>query len=296
MRELSEEFTAHLAANSTNLANCWKITRLDNIVLGFTDHDEELNFAGTVFRPAFGADISEVTSKLGAQTDSSEIIGIISSEAISEEDILLNRYDGAKVESYKVNWKDVRFYHHLRTDYIGEIVRKDNIFRVELRSAQHQLNIAKGRVYQSFCSAKLGDNKCSINLESADYRINVSVNEIIDQYSVAITLLSDFSDGFFSFGKAVWTGGKRNGKIDKIISQKNNNNQTIIDFSEPISDWVNIGDEFILYVGCDRHFSTCVEKFNNGINFRGFPHIPGEDFILRYPKKTMSFSGKPLFK
>lgn len=32
--------------------------------------------------------------------------------------------------------------------------------------------------------------------------------------------------------------------------------------------------------GCDKSFATCRSKFGNGINFRGFPHLPGNDFIV----------------
>lgn len=32
--------------------------------------------------------------------------------------------------------------------------------------------------------------------------------------------------------------------------------------------------------GCDKRFATCRDKFGNGVNFRGFPHLPGNDFII----------------
>ena len=35
--------------------------------------------------------------------------------------------------------------------------------------------------------------------------------------------------------------------------------------------------------GCDKRFATCREKFTNIPNFRGFPHMPGNDFVLRLP-------------
>lgn len=34
---------------------------------------------------------------------------------------------------------------------------------------------------------------------------------------------------------------------------------------------------------CDRHWSTCVGRFGNGVNFRGFPDIPGDDFLVASP-------------
>jgi hypothetical protein len=34
---------------------------------------------------------------------------------------------------------------------------------------------------------------------------------------------------------------------------------------------------------CDKRWSTCVGTFGNGVNFRGFPTAPGEDFLTLYP-------------
>lgn len=34
---------------------------------------------------------------------------------------------------------------------------------------------------------------------------------------------------------------------------------------------------------CDKRWATCVGTFDNGVNFRGFPTAPGEDFLTLYP-------------
>jgi uncharacterized phage protein (TIGR02218 family) len=34
--------------------------------------------------------------------------------------------------------------------------------------------------------------------------------------------------------------------------------------------------------GCDKRFETCRTKFANAVNFRGFPHLPGNDFVVAY--------------
>jgi uncharacterized phage protein (TIGR02218 family) len=35
------------------------------------------------------------------------------------------------------------------------------------------------------------------------------------------------------------------------------------------------GDNFLITAGCTKRFNEdCVGKFHNGINFRGFPHLP----------------------
>jgi hypothetical protein len=43
---------------------------------------------------------------------------------------------------------------------------------------------------------------------------------------------------------------------------------------------VNVGDTFTAIAGCDKLFSTCTGTFQNAVNFRGFPHLPGRDRLI----------------
>jgi uncharacterized phage protein (TIGR02218 family) len=47
---------------------------------------------------------------------------------------------------------------------------------------------------------------------------------------------------------------------------------------EPLS----VEDTFVVTAGCDKRFATCRERFDNVVNFHGFPHIPGNDFVISY--------------
>ena len=44
----------------------------------------------------------------------------------------------------------------------------------------------------------------------------------------------------------------------------------------------NAGDRFTIYPGCDKSRGTCLHTFNNVVNFRGFPDVPGQDFVSAY--------------
>jgi len=45
------------------------------------------------------------------------------------------------------------------------------------------------------------------------------------------------------------------------------------------------GDSVRLEAGCDKRAETCRVKFNNLVNFQGFPHLPGEDWLMAYPRR-----------
>ena len=86
MRILDLGFKTHIESGATTLATCWRIIRSDGVTLGFTDHDETLDFDGTEFLPAHGLDGGEAVQKLGPQTDTTEVVGVLHSAAIAEED------------------------------------------------------------------------------------------------------------------------------------------------------------------------------------------------------------------
>lgn len=296
MRTLDPAFAAHLATGATTLATCWRLTRSDGLVLGFTDHDQPLSFDGTEFVPTAGLDGGEDSRKLGAQIDTTEVVGVLRSDAITEDDILLGRYDGALVETFRVNWRDVSVSDLARRSTIGEITREDGQFRAELRSAQQALNVPKGRLYQSLCDAALGDARCGIDLTDPRYSAGASITMIRDRYRVEVDGLGGFDEGWFGFGTALWTSGRRLGIGDQILTHARIGGADILEFAAPVGDWVVLGDTLTARAGCDRRFASCAAKFANTVNFRGFPHIPGNDFVLRYPKAGSVLNGQPLVK
>ena len=54
------------------------------------------------------------------------------------------------------------------------------------------------------------------------------------------------------------------------------------------------GDTFSVFAGCDKTFATCKAKFDNALNFRGFPHLPGNDAAYAYVVDGGRFDGGPL--
>ena len=263
-------------------------------MLGFTDHDLTLRFDGTDFVPAHGLDGAEVPARLGAQVDTSQVLGVLHADAIAEDDILLGRYDGAEVESWRVNWADVSQRLLLRRDSIGEIVREDGVFRAELRSAQQGLNARHGRIYQGLCDAELGDARCGV--DASAFRGFATVEAVDDPYRVQVSGLEGFEAGWFGFGKAEWTLGKREGLRDGVIAHARHGGIDMLAFAVAVGEWVVAGDSLTATAGCDRRFATCQAKFANAVNFRGFPHIPGSDFVLRYPRAGDALDGRAVVK
>ena len=175
MRDLEPGLRAHLDGTCTTLCYCWQVVRGDNTVLGFTDHDEPILFNGTTFEALAGFQSSAAEAKLGLNVDTQEIVGALSSEMITEDDLIAGRYDNAKVEIWLVNWTNVIEREYLRQGFLGEISREDNRFTAEFRSLTNLLDQTKGRRFMSLCDAVLGDTLCAVSLSASQYFANGTI-------------------------------------------------------------------------------------------------------------------------
>jgi len=95
MKALSPAMQMHITEGTTTLAWCWRITRADGKVLGFTDHDRALTFDDTSFESESGLVASEVRSGSDLSVDAQDADGVLSSDRITETYILDGRWDNA---------------------------------------------------------------------------------------------------------------------------------------------------------------------------------------------------------
>jgi len=284
MRTLPVGLQAHLDTGATTLCWCWRLTRSDGTELGFTDHDRDLSFDGTTFEADSGFTASEIASSVGLSVDNLEAEGALQSDHMSEADLAKGLYDNAVVEVWRVNWADVSERVLVRQGNLGEVAINDGAFVAEIRGLAHELNQDQGRVYQGQCDADLGDTRCGVDLDNAAYLGSGTVDSTVSGASFAATGLGGFDAGWFTRGFVTWdTGGNAGEKMEVKLHTKASGTVTIALWQTPAVG-VSIGDTFTIRAGCDKQFTTCKAKFSNVVNFRGFPHIPGNDFVIENAK------------
>ncbi|PZQ99741.1 MAG: hypothetical protein DI533_03560 [Cereibacter sphaeroides] len=279
---MSATLYAHLASGATTVCRAWAVRRRDGVMLGFTDHDQDLSFEGMVFRADTGMTAGALQQNTGLSVDNTEAIGALSSSAVTEGDLAAGRYDGAEVRAWLVNWADVRERVLQFRGSLGEITRAGGAFRSELRGLTEALNQPQGRVYQNGCSAILGDGRCRFNLLLPGFSAEVAVGEIAERRLFRFGALS-MTDRWFEAGRLSVLDGAAKGMIGIIKSDRLTEDGRTIELWERIGPEIMTGDRVRLEPGCDKTASTCRSKFSNFRNFRGFPHIPGEDWLISYP-------------
>ncbi len=203
MRNVPEEMAARIESGAASLCHVWRLRRGDGTVMGFTDHDRDLEMEGTQCRASSGWTAGAGDSAVGLAAGSASAAGALDDAAITETDVAAGLYDGASVELWRVDWSKPSLKVRLWSGTLASIRREAGAFVAELEGPLAKLERVVGRTYGRMCDARLGDARCGV---------------------------------------------------------ANAAGRT-----------------------CDKRWATCVGTFANGVNFRGFPDVPGDDFLTAYP-------------
>ena len=282
MRIIPSALQDKLDSGATTLCRCFILTRRDGVIQGFTDHDRDVLLNDVICRADTGFSGSEAVARLGLSVDGIEVSGALSDDSLNEDALAAGRYDAAQVDMYVVDWSEPSLHVLMSRGHIGEVRREGVAFAAELRGIADALNSETGRLYASTCAADLGDARCGIDLADPLYRGEGAVAVLNGVSTFAASGLSDFADGWFTGGRLLFTGGANAGDAIEVKRHRAAGDAVIVELWQAMAWPIAPDDTFVVTAGCDKRFATCRERFDNVLNFRGFPHIPGNDFIMRY--------------
>jgi uncharacterized phage protein (TIGR02218 family) len=283
MRSIPSALQAKLDSGVTTLCRCWVVTRRDGVVQGFTDHDDDIVFNDVACRAGTGLNASEATQQLGLAVTASEVSGALADETLTEADLAAGRYDAAEIDVWLVDWSDPALNVLLSKGTLGEVRREGSAFAAEMRGLTDRLSEEKGRLYTATCSADLGDARCAIDLTSAAFRGNGAIAALSGTSKFTASGLDAFADGWFTSGRLLWTTGANVDLAIEVKSHRVAGGTVEIELWQAMPETLAVNDDFIVTAGCDKRFASCRDRFSNAVNFRGFPQIPGNDFVISYP-------------
>ncbi len=304
MKVISQTLRQHINSPVTTLATLWKVKRQDGIIIGFTDHDQDIIYnandgdgiipyaAAVGFTPS----ATETGSEMGV--DNLEVTAFMEVQAISDTDLRAGRYDFCTIEIRIVNYNDLTMGDlKVRTGSVGNVKVQNNLGHFEIRGLLFRTTTAIGQLWGPTCRVELGDSKCGINL--ALFIQNGSVTTGIDFRSFRPPTNSLFMVGsatptalapakWFNAGVLTWLTGNNAGFQMEVRTW---DGTTVVLF-ENMPFLIQAGDTYTIEPGCDlTRLGDCKTKFNNVINFRGEDTIPGMDQILMYPNADGSVPG-----
>lgn len=291
MLSTTAEFAEHLKRGTTSIATLWRVERTDGRVFGFSSLDVDIEFEGVRYEAETGVMPAAVSTRAGLQVDNTEAQGFLSGSALTEADLLAGLWDHAEIRIMQVNWRDLSMGSlKLRRGWLGEVVVRDNAFTAEARGLTAALNAVVGELVSPACSAELGDSRCGVDL--TDYTAtgevaSVTGDRVFDtDLPGAIVRLTGTTTGnpdagYFDGGRITWLTGLNVGLREDV--------RTYITSGElalqlPMPRTVAIGDTFSVTAGCSKARDGtrgCIVRFDNILNYRGFPDLPGLDRLMR---------------
>jgi len=292
-RAIPAALQTHLNGAVLTLARCYKITRTDGTVFGFTSNNVDVVFGGVTYEAAAAVDDSAVRNQTGSGIDNMDVVGLLQSSRITDADLLAGRYDGATVEVFLVNYKQnpVTDRAVLLTGTIGEITVEDGQYKAEFRPLSQRLKQQVVELTSPLCRASdFGDSRCAsggtIGGQALSFyqRTGKSVASVASSIQFTVGSVADATD-FFTYGKVQFTSGANNGIAREIKSHTLSGGAAVLVLQEPFPFTVAVNDVVTLTAGCDRKHTTCNTKFSNIANFRGEPYIPGTGQAMKRGRK-----------
>ena len=268
---------------ATTRARFWRVVRRDGTVSGYTDHDRDVSFEGVLFRADTGLTAGAFERSTGLSVDNAEAAGALSDAGITEVDMAAGRYDGAEVTMWDADWADPADRRITFRGTFGEVTRAGGAFRVELRGLSEALNRPRGKVFQPLCPAVLGDGACGVDLSASGMHVELAV-ETANEGELGWSGFPALAAGHFTHGRVRVLDGEAAG-LDGVVRR----DLPLEGGGRRIELWASLGvlpasgDLVRIEAGCDKRAETCAAKFGNIANFRGFPHVPGEDWLTSYP-------------
>lgn len=276
MKARSAALIAHQAQECTTRAWCWKVTRTDAQVFGFTSVDMDLTISGVTYRAASGFMPSAIDGKADLSVPNLEATGMLSSSTLTEADLLAGKWDGAAVEIFECNYMDLtQGTMSLRTGTIGNVSTGVVAFKAELRGLAQALQQAIGELYSPSCATNLGHaTRCTVVL--APFTFAGTVTTATSARAFTDSSRAEASD-YFGAGLITWTTGLNSGVSMEVRDFASG----AFTLSLPMPNAIVIGDTYSAVAGCrKRAITDCKTKFNNIVNFQGFPYVPGNDKVL----------------
>jgi uncharacterized phage protein (TIGR02218 family) len=258
----------------TSIALCWRLERCDGAGIGLTSHDQPIVRDDISFEPTPGMNPASIVRGLGLEPNSCEIAGALSSDAIDEGDLELGRWDAARVQLTAYDWGGpTELPIELLAGEVGAVSIKDEAFTADLLGAAVKLEAPVCPATSAECRAHFGDKDCRVDL--AGRSLNATVVSV-DGGSLTV---DQAVDDRFVLGRLRYMSGANCGKSTVILTASGR----MVGIRDLPRGIVEAGCRVELREACDKRFATCVSRFDNAANFRGEPHLPGNDLLTRYP-------------
>lgn len=279
MKTIPIQVADEYEARTRHLAYVLILERRDGMKFGITSASDTVTIQGLQCRPEGGLAVSSTIIRSGVAVDNLELSTLNDGEVFDESDIMSKRWNNTL-------WMLARYDYRVTKDpdldviiagIIGSVRIEGQQVIIDMRGLQQYLQQPTvSRVLTSMCTARLGDERCRVDMTGRVWNGTVTTP---GQQVFASTDLVGRPDDYFGNGELIWNSGINQGLE---VSVKTNTSGGQVTLQLPMFQQVSPGDEFTIRQGCRKRLEEdCVGIFNNAVNHQGHPHVPGLDQITK---------------
>lgn len=258
------------------IAMLWQIERRDGVTLGFAAHDRDIMVGHVIHHAAPGMLPSAIEMDGGLDPLDMDVSGVLSHALIRADDLASGRWDSAAVRVGLIDWNlpdhGASWFWH---GQLGGVSMQGHGFSAELRGLKTRLDRSYAPVASPSCRADFCGQGCGLSRAAHEH---VAVVETVTEDGLAFAGINAEQALAFLLGILRWIGGENAGLAAEITGLSGARLQidgALVALPQP-------GDRALLIEGCDKSLATCAGRFGNAINFRGEPHLPGNDLLTRF--------------
>ncbi len=271
----------HIQEELTNLTECLKIEFKDGDVLGFTNHDIEIEYDSLLYEPESSFLRTNAQYKDNLSVTNMNLDGIINSDHFSKDDIRAGKFSNAELYYFVLNWGDISDgIIKMNRFFIGNISLKKGVYIAELKGLEQKLNKNFLSIFTAECRAHFGVSSTGCKFDLDTVKEEGEIDSVTNNRLFTVTGLDTHTDNYFNQGKIKFTSGLNNGLTQEIKIFSGTPDTVTLFLMMPFT--VANGDTFDIWPGCDKSFNQC-KIYDQVPNYRGFPHLIGKDNLYKYP-------------
>lgn len=279
MKNLNQNLLNSLNKENLTLVKCLKIILANGKILAFTEYSKDLNIDNIIYKASNGFFENKNQQHCDVTPNNEEIVAFVENNDIKKEDIIAGIFDDARVDIFYVDYENIEYGKIIITSgFIGTINFDNNKIYLSINGILSLMDKTIGETYSPLCRAKFCDKKCSLNAEKYTFlgKIKNIISEI--EFNCFESEITNKKTNYFKYGLIKFTSGKNKNSIAEIKQSVGSN----IVLNSKLLYNLEENDEFEIFAGCNKKFNTCIEKFNNAINFRGEPNLPGTTKVYKF--------------
>jgi uncharacterized phage protein (TIGR02218 family) len=244
-------------------------------VLAYALHTRDVDFEGTTYSAA-PFEPSKMSQTAGTSVDNATITHLLNG-LFSKLEVKGGKWAGARIELYAVDLLRLTD-GPARAHYgrLGDVTTSGTQAQSEYRGLMQLLNQEIGDRTSKRCRYQLGDADCTLDLTA--FTFSGTVVTVHNNQRVTVSVSK--ADGYFKYGRVVFTSGLNDGLDMEII----NNTGQMLTLWLPMPYAIAIGDGVNCIAGDDKSLFTCHNKFNNAINHGGEDAIPLQEDVYTFPQ------------